>query len=172
MIERILCRCIPKTNLRPPAIISGSLLAAGLLLWLASPHTGWGALARFGGLLLLTAGLYVALRFLLRSYSYTLEQHDSGCIDFVVTELTGRRQITVCRVSLDEISGFRPLARGEKPPRGGAELRVYHYCIPLRPRNLYLLTLDTSCGRALIRFTPDEAMCAWLFRLLPEESAH
>ena len=90
----------------PTVLLSAGLIAAGLGLWMGLPTTGLWSLLRAISLAAVTAGLYVALRWCLRSYIYTLEQHEDGHIDLAITEQNGRRQITVCRVSTAEMEAF------------------------------------------------------------------
>jgi len=145
-------------------LLSAALIAAGLGLWLGLPTTGPWAILRVLSLAVVTAGLYIALRWCFRSYVYTLEQHEDGHIDFAVTEQNGRRQVTVCRVSTAEMVSLVPAPRKLPPgPR-------YHYCNAPHPRDAFLLTLGEDHGGARILFTPDETMRKLLLSLLPREN--
>lgn len=166
MIDSILCCCTVSRRSPTPAFLSGGLLAVGLALWAASPRTGWGVLLQLTGAFAVTAGLYVAIRWLARGYTYTLEQHDSGRIDFVVTEKNGRRQTTVCCISTEDIWDLHTPAPKERPPKG---CRIYHYCADLRPRNACLLTVCEGEETVILRFTPDAAFHAALALLVPSK---
>lgn len=165
MIERTLCRCTPPAPRRlPTVLLSAALIALGLGLWMGLPTAGPWAILRVLSLAVVTAGLYVALRWCFRSYVYTLEQHEDGHIDLAVTEQNGRRQVTVCRVSTAEMVSLVPAPR--KLPAGPR----YHYCNSPRPRDAFLLTLGENHGSARILFTPDETMRKLLLSLLPREN--
>jgi hypothetical protein len=145
-------------------ILSAALIALGLGLWIGLPTTGPWAILRVLALAVVTAGLYIALRWCFRRYVYTLEQHEDGHIDLAVTEQNGRRQITVCRVSTAEMESLVPAP--QKLPAGPR----YHYYNSPRPRDAFLLTLCEAHGGARILFTPDGTMQKLLFSLLPREN--
>ena len=166
MIERILCRFTPPTKRRMPILLSALLLTLGFAVWIAAPQTGLWTLLRLAAIAALTAGLYIAVRWCFRSYTYTLEQHESGQFDFVVTEQNGRRQITVCRIAADDLLSLRKIDRKEK--RTAIPARRYGYCNTPRPKAACLLTLRDANGEAAILFTPDEAMFGLLNALLPK----
>lgn len=167
MIDRVLYRCIAPRAPRTPAILAGVLLTVGLTLWVGAPRTGWWAMIRFAAIAAITGGLYVAVRWLARGYIYTLEQHDDGHVDFVVTEQNGRRQVTVCRVSTGELTGLRLLAKGERPPRPAPGRRVYHYCAAMRPDHAALLILHDGEGESILHFTPDDGLSSLLRTMIP-----
>ena len=166
MIERVLCRCTPRRKNRAPVLLAGLLLTAGFAVWLCTPQTGWWALARFGALLPIGGGLYLAMRWLARRYSYSIEQHECGQVDFVVTEQNGYRQSTVCRVSLDAVTALRPTRKGEKLPRP-----VYRYVNEPRPKQTYLLIFADAADAVTLCFTPDEPMQRLLALLCPAKNA-
>lgn len=151
MIDRTLCRCTPSRDGRLPTAAAALLLTAGFALWIALPATGLWVLGRIGAIGLITAGLYLALRWLARVYTYSLEQYENGQIDFVVIEQNGCRCTTVCRVALDTVTAITE-QNGRRPrPRGV----IYHYLNAPRPKSACILTCADPNGDRLIRITPD-----------------
>ena len=169
MIERVLCRCEPPRKTRTVTLLSGLLAACGAVLWIVSPYLGLLGLWRILGMLLICAGLYLVLRFVLHGYIYALEQHTDGRIDFSVTEQSGRRQVTVCRIDFADVTAIETFSRGKKPPAPEAGRRVYHYCAEFRPAVLTVLSVRDADGESSIRICPDAAFVTALDRLFGEK---
>ena len=167
MIDRTLCRCTPPHDGRLPTAAAALLLTAGFALWLALPATGLWVLGRIGAIGLITAGLYLALRWLARVYTYSLEQHENGQIDFVVTEQNGRRCTTVCRVALDTVTAITEQIGGHPRPRG----ITYHYLNAPRPSSACILTCADPNGDRHIRITPDTDLLRLLTMLGPAKKS-
>ena len=166
MIDHLICRSVAERKSRLPVLLSAVLLVLGFAVRIAFPRTGWGALLAFCGGAAVTAGLYLAVRYLARRYIYTLEQMTDGRIDLAVQEQNFLRQTTVCRISIDQICSLSE-AKKTKRPRGS---RIYHYCADIRPKNAILLTVIESNGEtAHIRFTPDEAFRNTLSLFIPSK---
>ena len=152
--------------------MSAVLLTLGLALWTALPAAGPGALARIGGLIPFAAGLLLAMRWLARTYTYTLEMHEDGSIDFVITERLGRRVHVVCRVDSAQLLSAVPLPHGRE---GRAAARgAYRYVNAPRPSAAWVLTVRAPDGGEgeRILFTPDARFCTALTALLPRNEAH
>ena len=64
------------------------------------------ALLQLFGIIFFTVSIYVASLFLLRQYTFSIDintQSESDELDFIITERKGNRDITVCRIGLDDI---------------------------------------------------------------------
>jgi hypothetical protein len=93
-------------------IVSLVSLILGATLFVVSnmENVLYPAIAQLFGLILLTASIYIASVFLLRQYTFAIDQNpngDKGELDFTITERKGNRDITVCRIGLDEITSAR-----------------------------------------------------------------
>ncbi len=166
MTDQLICRSTAVRKSPVPVLLSALLLTLGFAARIAFPRNGWWALLSFGGGLALTAGLYLAARYLVRRYVYTLAQKDDGQIDFTVTEQNYLRRTTVCRISAAHMLSLQ-FPTPKKRLRG---CRVYHYCADIRPRNACLLTVWDGEGKtAVIRFTPDENFRRTLAMLVPSK---
>lgn len=161
MIDRTLCRCTPPRDGRLPTAAAALLLVVGFALWLALPGNGLWMIGRIGAVGLIAVGLCLAMRWLARVYTYSLEQQDSGQIDFVVAEQNGRRCTIVCRVALETITAIAQPA--PRRVRG----TVYAYLNAPFPPSTCLLTCSDPDGERFLRITPD----AELLRLLMMLSA-
>lgn len=122
---------------------------------------------RIGGLLALSVAVYIAIRYLYTKYVYELEpdpQNDNELM-LTITEIRGRRQITVCRIGTADIERFEKLQRrgyhqkSNKPEKA----KIYNYCVDLRP-NAHIIVLkdDAECLEGdtteVVIFMPDEKM--------------
>lgn len=169
MIERVLFRCTPARRTRGASVNAALLMGGGLVLWLAAPRLSWSALLRAAAAVLICTGLYIAVRFVFHGYTYTLEQHGDGRVDFTVVEQSGRRQVTVCRIDCAEIVQMQTLGRGQKPPKPGPGRQVYHYCAEFRPSALTVLTVRNADGESSIRISADPALNAAIAARLAEK---
>ncbi len=162
MIERTLCRYTPPTKGRLPTALAAFCLAVGFAAWVALPAVGWWTLGRIGAALLIAAGCGLAMRWLARCYTYTLEQHENGAVDFVVTVEQGRRRATACRISCEQITAVAPTPEKR---RQRLRARTYVYCNAPFPRQSVTLVVRDGDGVQAVRITPSEEM-ARLLRLL------
>ena len=161
MIDRVLCVDTPPRGGRQMTVAAALLLTAGLTLWVVLPTTGLWVLGRIGAIGLITAGLYLALRWLARIYTYRLEQHENGQIDFVVIEQNGRRCTTVCRVGLDTVTRLP----GDTPAKQRGAL--YRYFNAPRPAGICVLCSADPDGMRYLHITPGAEMHRLLTMLCP-----
>ncbi len=104
------------------------------------------------GILFLIASCSVIERFVLTDYIYAIERADTGT-DFTVTAVRFRRKITVCRVSVYDISTLVLTSQHERV-KG---LKHYNYCPDLISKNRYFIRLSGD-EEAVIKFSPDRTM--------------
>ena len=108
----------------------------------------------FGVFASLTAALLITVRYLLRRYVYQLSATGDGGFDFVVTEISGKQTLCVCRISTD---AFRAIAREEK---GKRTRLTYDWSTDLGA-SAYLLTMMDG-EEITVRFSPDREMAAMI----------
>lgn len=140
-----------------------TLLSSGIAAICLLCGTLFGSLrgiAEIIGLFMVAFAILIASRYLLKDYVYRLEMTEEGRVDLTVTELQGRRRITVCRIGLDEIGEIlveAPETRKEVRARL-KEMKRYDYCVDLSPtRSLYLIFSDGD-RTVSVRIVPDERM--------------
>lgn len=164
--------CSPKHKNSLAAALSVSLSVVFVLTWLlplgaAESLAPFLTAIRIGGLLALSAAVYVAFRYLCIKYVYELESDPQNEKELLltVTEIRGRRRITVCRIGTADIERFEKLKRRgirqkSNKPRG---MRIYNYCVDLHPDAYFaVLKDDAECREAergeVIFFMPDKKM--------------
>ena len=156
MIDRVLCVDTPRRGGRLLTVAAALLLTAGLTLWVRLPAAGLWMLGRIGALGLIAIGVYLAMRWLARVYTYRLEQNEGGQIDFVVIEQNGCRCTTVCRIGLDTVT-VTPTSRRPRP-----QGKVHRYINAPRPASNCMLCCADPMGEYYLHITP----CAEMLRLL------
>ena len=109
----------PKPKNTYAKIVSLVSLILGATLFAVSnmENVSYPAIAQLFGLILLTAAIYIASVFLLRQYTFSVDQNPNGAqgeLDFTITERKGNREITVCRIGLDEIISAREVGGKNK----------------------------------------------------------
>ena len=73
------------------------------------------ALAQVLAMILLTASIYVAVAFLLREYTFSVEPNKhiadddklSEQFDFIITEVKGKKNVKVCHIEMSEVKQIR-----------------------------------------------------------------
>ncbi len=96
----------PKNTYAKIVALVSLILGALLFIMANSNIIAAPAIAQILGLLLVTLSIYIASVFLLRQYTFSVEPNPSSDereLDFTITERKGNRDITVCRIGLDEI---------------------------------------------------------------------
>ena len=109
--------------------------------------------------LFFSAAVVVAVRYLMRSYRYRLEETDRG-VDFTVTEQSGKRIQTVCRISVDEIRKIcaaSSMSRGDRKRFVGKRL-LYPYVASIRPADLVYLLIESNGTQYLIKICADQGL--------------
>ena len=149
--------CIPKPRTRRAYLYVLGCVLAAVAVWIATAMWSlpyplvWHSAALF----LLTGALLLTVRYLVRRYVYRLTETEDGDFDFVVLEISGKRTVCVCRVSVDS---FRAFARAEKIHRVKT---TYNWCIEPHA-TAYLLTLVDGEEQVVVRFSPDDVMASMI----------
>ena len=131
------------------------------------------------GLGMLTAVLFLVTRYITRSYLYQIRKGDGAKMDLEILECSGngRRQFTVCRVSL---SGLRSLTLLDLSDGGKSDAllaarkqekkKIYNYCVDLQPQTSCLLQCDESGEELWIRLNYEPELWDMLSRFSSENS--
>lgn len=99
----------PKIKNKAGKITALTLLICGAALFILSTYNliypVW--LAQAVGIILITIAIYIASAFLLRQFTFSVEESNSGTesanYDLAISERRSNKDITVCRIGLDEI---------------------------------------------------------------------
>lgn len=122
---------------------------------------------RIGGLLALSAGVYLAVCHFFIKYLYELETdpQNDGELLLTITQIRGRRRMTVCRIGTADIERFEKLQRRRRRQKGNKPrgAKIYNYCIDLHPdAHIIVLRDDAECREVesteAILFMPNEKM--------------
>ncbi len=105
-------------------ISTGLCLAsgAGLYILAGSGLVAIPLLAQAVSILLLSASIYIAVAFLLREYTYSVDPNThivedddlSKQYDLIVTEAKGKKQVKVCHIEMSDVSFVREITPDNK----------------------------------------------------------
>ncbi len=160
----------PKLNKRREKILCAILAALTVLFLLPTyhPQTPYRVLFHMGALAALTAALLVAIRYLARDYTYSVEAADNGSEipDLVITERYARRISVVCRISVSEIEAITPLTKQsrEQLRETVGTLPTYTYTAQMGMDHQYLLTVQTGESHFFLRILADEGLKNAMFQ--------
>lgn len=133
-------------------------LTPALLFFVLSllPQTPAPLLCRSLGLCEATVAAWIAARYLLRRYIYRVAPCDSGgaSLDLTVTEIFGKRQRVVCRISLEDIE---EISRDNGRKERGNE-RFFQYTDEISSPNFCILTVRDENTTRRIKMTADETL--------------
>ena len=138
-----------RSNKKAESLIILFFVGAAALVLLSVPLKGipflW-AIQLFA-VMLLVASVYLVTRYITKGFIYRIEDTEGGA-DLTVTEVAsgGRRQITVCRVSLSGIREAVEDSDGKELKRlRGGQRKIYDYRPDLSPARSIVI-LSEECG--------------------------
>ncbi len=108
--------------------------------------------------LLLAITIMLMGRYLLRHYMYRIADDGEG-MDLTIDELSRSGRYTVCRLALKDLAAAEPATKENKPH---GSVKVYNYCVDMRPNNAWLLTFRDKDQYIYLRLSPDETMAKML----------
>lgn len=103
---------------------------------------------RVVGLFTLTAAVYIAVRYRLTRFVYTING-DVGEEVFTVYRDRGRNKVAECRVSLSYLRSVRRFADRDEMKDARTGLDVYDYVQSMTPPSLVLAVFESTGGRDL-----------------------
>ncbi len=108
-------------------------------------------LVGLAGIILITAAVLIYTKYVSAEYYYDVTHDSQGYAIFVVRQITGKRQSTLCRIGLSEIVKVEKETRSErrahKTPMG---YRKYVYTPTLFPKDTYRLSTASRYERSEI----------------------
>ena len=167
-----------KSNKTAQRAILILLLGAILLFGFTAifPNLAYRWVYQMIGLGMLTAVLFLVTRYVTRTYIYQIRGKDGEEQDLEILECSanGRKQITVCRISL---FGLRSLTLLDLSDGGKSESflaackqekkKIYNYCVDLQPQRSCLLLCDESGEELWIRLNYEPGLWEILSRFSP-----
>ena len=154
----------PKSN-KTADYTSAALLIISLIAMFLSrlPNLPYPWIMQLSALTMLAVALMLLGRFVFKRYQYSVTSGEDRGGDLLVTEVTRRTRVTVCRISLSGIErvliAYGSGKSAKKDIRKSSSGRkVFNYCADIRPAK-YLCVFAEECGEPLlIKLSYDEAL--------------
>ena len=151
------CRCTPHpANRRAHALSLALLLPAALLFFLSFFLPGYRGIVQLLSLGVIVGALFVAYKFVLSSYSYTVTDPGDGNPCLLVEQIQGKRSSLVCRLPLYAISRVCPAEQG------AAYGKAYVYVATMHGGRYQYVTGRLDGVDVLLKLEADEAFVAAL----------
>ena len=149
-------------------------LAAGLFLFTMLLNIPYSWVLQLIAIVALTAAVFIVTRYLAKTFLYSINQNDNNSLDLDVLEITngGKKQITVCRISIKSITESYQINKTDKDSilteqalikkAKKDRVKIFNYCPDINPVQ-YSIIIGEECGeKYLIKLTPDEKLCEYL----------
>ena len=118
--------------------------------------------------------VFIITRYVSKGFLYSIIKTEDDTLDLTVTEITnaGRSQITVCRISINNLESTYLLDRSikdnaekiseiEKAAKKEGR-KSFNYCPDINPTEICIL-LGEECGeKYLVKLTPDSTLWSYL----------
>lgn len=158
----------PKKNVNKLGLITGILIIGAAAILLATvllsgiPYR-W--IAQLTGIGMLTAGVFITSRYIMKSYVYAVIPSDDGSEDFTVTEIQGRHTITVCRIGMSGVESVHVVNKSDAEKRKELKDKIkadkrkkFNYCADFLEQK-YICILCEECGeRFAINLSWDQSL--------------
>lgn len=140
----------PSNNKARIAFIA-TLVGAFLLFALSTLLPLYKGLVSLGGMACLVAALTLYTKYISPVYYYDFTDDGYGTALFVVRQVIGKRQSTLCRISFGEIKKVeRETPESRRAHKTPAGYRKYSYMPTLIPELSYRLTIENNYEKAEI----------------------
>ena len=146
-------------------------LAAGLFLFtLIFPSIAYKWIIQLISIISFVAAIFIISRYVAKSFVYAIFKNDDEALDFTVTELTnaGRKQITVCRISVDSIEEAYIFNRSvpeqaekcqsvQKSAKADGR-KFFNYCPDINPTEIGILLVEECGEKFLLKISYDPSL--------------
>ena len=152
-----------KSNKKAMYLVCLFLIGGGLLMFLSTKLKGvigfvW--VFQLIGIALCAASIFIFSRYVNKGYIYAITEDG----DLTVTEAQGRKRITVCRLSVSQMSRVESFEGAQtekinaiKKQIKSEKRKVYNYCIDLVPSTVCYV-FSEEYENVTVIFQPDEKM--------------
>ncbi len=157
----------PKKNTKKLSTITGLLLLGAAVLMLLTVimkdmSYRWAVQLLAVGMLVMQ--IFITTRYMIKGFVYAVIE-DDGATDLTVTEISGRHEITVCRIAMSSIERVIVVPQNDRP----AELavknqireekrKIFNYCVDLFA-DKYICVLSNEGGTPIaIKLSWDESL--------------
>ncbi len=172
MIRELSVRPVP-TNKNAKVFFLGSLFLALVSLIAYFSVQRYKGIVGLFILVFLTAGILVYTKYISAQYYYDVTFDSNGVPVFVVRQVTGKRQTTLCRVDLYAIRSVT-LLEGESKKRHKAPDKAvkYVYTPTLFPNSVYAVYVKSSYEHAELMIECSEEFASLLMSYAEEARQH
>ena len=163
----------PRPTSRLIPRLAAVLFAVGALLYLAGASLPYPAASQTVGVVALCAAICLIARHQ-EHFTYVLEPDIRGTngTDLVVKQRKNRREITVCRLGLEDVREI-----DEQNEQNAQVLkekyqadRVHSYCVDILPKQSAYLVFDDGGDRVVIRLQCSDELLAMVRAALPPQT--
>ncbi len=163
----------PKRNVKSAAIVSLALFVVSLVLFYLSQSSAFAApaLIQLIATVCAAVSIFILSKFIIMKYVYTISENEDGTADLLVTEVSGKKNTTLCRVSLSDAVAFVKLSDGKlaEDERAKCE-KVHNFCLDLFPKETYALIISDGDGRYAIKLQHDDGFAEAIKRYVINNS--
>lgn len=153
----------PQFEKKKEKLLSLSLAILGAVLYGSSqiPGAPFPGLIQMLGVASFAAAILVVCMCVMRRYDYVLEENEKGTVDFIITEYYARRQMAVCRVSLEDVGSVTAYTRQAKNAILAEKHKLYSYTGVLFDEKRYLLEVQAHGEHFFIVICADETLLSY-----------
>ena len=162
MIKEFSSRPKPQNNNAKIALTVLILLSVLSSVWYCVAQTKKGLI---GMLAVFSIGLlvFVLTKYILSYYSYDITLTNDGEALFVVTQITGKRKTTLCRISLSDIVSVEKRTKAKNVEKKAEQgIKKYSYCPTLFPKEVYVIAQRTRYERSEITIEATDSLAELL----------
>lgn len=131
-------------------------LAAIILLGLSVIFNAFVGILQLAAVLCLVVEVALFSKYFRRSYVYRIQSFNKSndAPDFLVSEISGKDSIVVCRLSLENLLSIEKSTSKTRKNLG----KYYNYCVDIAPKNAYILRFEENYEKITLIISPDETM--------------
>ena len=150
----------PNFEKKKEKLLSLALALLGAVLYGSSqiPNAPFPGLIQVLGVGSFAGAILVVCMCVMRRYDYALEENEKGTVDFIITEHYARRQMTVCRVALDDVIAVALYSREWKDSILKEKHKLYSYTGVLFDEKRFILEMNAHGEHFYVIICADETL--------------
>lgn len=121
------------------------------------------------GIGFMTASIFLLTRYISKSFIYGIEQGHKEGYELTVTEVQGKRRITVCRLTVALMSGVETVEASDEQKREAIKKKIkeegrqpFNYCTDIAPASVCYVFSEECNEKVAVVFQPDETIMSYL----------
>lgn len=131
-------------------------LAAVILLGLSAIFNAFVGIFQLAAVLCLVVEVALFVKYFRHSYVYRIQSFNKSddAPDFLVSEVSGKDNVIVCRLSLESLLSVEKNTQKARKNLG----KFYNYCVDIAPKDSYILRFEENYEKIALIISPDETM--------------